>query len=116
MKGCQTWGKVAAVAAQGGAAVRIIDVASDPDGPPRGWALALGPNTLGGGIPAALYAVRVGVGSETFEWRGLPAPPAGAVYVVHGHTVQVDLLSSAAAGISATGWASPSDLPPTLTP
>jgi len=111
------WGRTAQVAGQGGIVRRrLIDVAVEEGGAPQSWALMLSPSDLGG-VGASAFDVSIGVGTERFEWANLPAPPAGSVYVVHAHNVQVDLHPLVAGTtVRSSGWACPTDLPPTLTP
>jgi hypothetical protein len=99
-----------------GAHVRVLAVSSEPHEAPKTYALNLSPN-LAPLLALPLYDVRVGIGEENYEWLNLPAPAAGAVYVVQAHNFTVDVHEgNLGAGTQVFCFAGPTEAVPTLTP
>jgi len=115
------WGQRVVIPAGGpgvgrGAHVRAINFRVGAHEAPQTFALNLSPN-LDPLLALPFYDVRIGLGEENYEWLNLPAPAAGAVYVVQAHRITVDVHEgNLGAGTDVMAFAGPTEAVPTLTP
>ena len=116
-----TWSKSITIPAGGlavgrGRSERVLNFRIGVHEEPRTFALNLSPN-LDPALALPLYDVRIGIGEENYEWLNLPAPAAGAVYVVQAHRLTVDVHEgNVGAGTQVFCFMGPTEAVPTLTP